>query len=67
MSVCCRRRQSADVFERRNLDYDDALNRLHETLAPLAGLDLEDLCDRVLANIAGDHPEDDIALIALRR
>jgi PAS domain S-box-containing protein len=55
------------LVERRGEDLDAGTARLVATVGRLvqAGLPLEDLCDRVLADLPA-RPEDDVALIALR-
>lgn len=52
------------LIERRNETFDDAIVRLTATLADLARLDVEELCDALLDRLGtGD---DDIALVAVR-
>ena len=53
------------LVERRDASLDDGLDWLLRTAAPLGGLPLDELCDRLLALTAADS-EDDIALLALR-
>ncbi|WP_242654092.1 SpoIIE family protein phosphatase [Klenkia soli] len=55
------------LVERRGEDLDTGTARLVATVRRLvqAGTPLEDLCDRVLADLPA-RPEDDVALIALR-
>ena len=56
------------LVERRGQGLDEGLQRLRETLAELVPqpLDLEQLCDHVLARLLPDRPEDDVALVAVR-
>ena len=53
------------LVERRRASIDDGLAWLRGAVAPLAGLDLEDLCDALLAGL-DDDMEDDVALLAVR-
>jgi PAS domain S-box-containing protein len=54
------------LVERRDVLLDDRLEELADA-ARSGTLGLEDLCDRVLANLLGDSdPTDDVALIAVR-
>lgn len=56
------------LVERRDRDVDhgiDALAGLLRDLAP-GTPDLEELCDRLLAGMIGDKPEDDVALLLVR-
>ncbi|MDT0278013.1 SpoIIE family protein phosphatase [Blastococcus goldschmidtiae] len=57
---------SDGLIERRNQHLDDGLDRLQRTLAGLAGRDLDDLCDELLARMLPDAPDDDVALVAVR-
>ncbi len=54
------------LVERRDTDLDAGTARLHATLAELAGRDLHELCDELLARMLPDAPEDDVALVAVR-
>ncbi len=54
------------LVERRGRDLDAGLARLRDTLVELAGSSLDDLCDQVLARLLPRHPEDDVALVAVR-
>lgn len=54
------------LVERRDENQELGLDTLREVLAPLAGLELEALCDAVLARLAPDPGEDDTALLAVR-
>ncbi len=55
------------LIERRDQLLDDGLHRLQRTLAELAGRDLDQLCDDLLARLLPDRPHDDVALVAVRR
>jgi len=54
------------LVERRDEDLDHGLARLQATLAGLAGRDLDELVDEVLARMLPATSEDDVALIAVR-
>ena len=54
------------LVERRDEDLDHGLERLQATLAELAGHDLDELVDAVLARMLPAVPDDDVALIAVR-
>jgi serine phosphatase RsbU (regulator of sigma subunit) len=56
------------LVERRTESLEEGLLRLHDTLGELAAqdLDLDGLCDRVLARMLPERPEDDVALVAVR-
>ena len=54
------------LIERRGQLLDDGLHRLRLTLGELAGHDLVQLCDQVLARLLPDRPDDDVALVAVR-
>ncbi|HEU4514674.1 MAG TPA: SpoIIE family protein phosphatase [Nocardioidaceae bacterium] len=56
------------LVERRGQSIDEGLTLLHELLTELAaeGVDLETLCDELLARLLTDEPEDDVALVAVR-
>ncbi len=56
---------SDGLVERRGETLDAGLERLAAAAGRLADRDLEDLCDALLAELAGDA-EDDVALVALR-
>jgi hypothetical protein len=47
-------------------DLDAGMVRLRDTLVELAGLPLEQLLDEVLERLVDGHPEDDVALVAVR-
>jgi serine phosphatase RsbU (regulator of sigma subunit) len=53
------------LVERRGASLDQGLAWLVDAVAPCAGLPLEELCDRLLGELAG-AVEDDVALLALR-
>jgi serine phosphatase RsbU (regulator of sigma subunit) len=53
------------LIERRGTDLDEGLSWLTTTVAALAALDHEQLCDALLELVAG-QAEDDVALLALR-
>ncbi|MGR6964041.1 SpoIIE family protein phosphatase [Geodermatophilus sp. URMC 61] len=54
------------LVENRHEDLDHGLDRLQAVLGELAGRDLDDLCDEVLARMLPTNPGDDVALIAIR-
>jgi PAS domain S-box-containing protein len=54
------------LVERRDQDLDHGLARLQETLADLAGRDLDEVCDELLARMLPAEPDDDVALVAVR-
>jgi serine phosphatase RsbU (regulator of sigma subunit) len=54
------------LVERRDQDLDHGLDQLQTTLADLAGRDLDELCDELLARMLPAAPDDDVALIAVR-
>jgi PAS domain S-box-containing protein len=54
------------LVERRGQDLLERLEELRSTLAELAGLPLDELCDQLLARLLPGHPEDDVALVAVR-
>jgi serine phosphatase RsbU (regulator of sigma subunit) len=54
------------LIERRDADLDAGMVRLRDTLVELAGLPLEQLLDEVLERLVDGHPEDDVALVAVR-
>jgi anti-sigma regulatory factor (Ser/Thr protein kinase) len=54
------------LIERRHESIEIGLGRLHDALDG-ASEDLENLCDRVLEHMLGQHPsQDDVALLAVR-
>ena len=54
------------LVERRDSDIDDGMDRLLVVLAELADLPLQELCDRVIERMVEGHPDDDVALVAVR-
>ena len=54
------------LFERRGVPLDEGRARLSAVLSAAVGLPLDDLCDRVLAEMVGDDAEDDVAVLAVR-
>ena len=54
------------LVERRGQSLDEGLDRLREALDDLAGLPLEQLCDRLLERLLPERSEDDVALVAVR-
>jgi serine phosphatase RsbU (regulator of sigma subunit) len=54
------------LVERRGQDLDHGLALLRDTLVELAGLDLEELCDELLARMLPEEADDDVALVAVR-
>jgi len=54
------------LIERRDADLDSGMVRLREVLMELADLPLEQLLDEVLERLVDGHPEDDVALVAVR-
>jgi serine phosphatase RsbU (regulator of sigma subunit) len=56
------------LVERRGQSIDEGLALLQELLTELAGagVDLDTMCDELLARLLTDEPEDDVALVAVR-
>ena len=54
------------LVERRDRPVKDGMDVLRATLGPLGHLDLEALCDQVLATMIPGDPEDDVAVVAVR-
>ena len=54
------------LIERRDSDLDTGITRLRTALADLAHLPLQDMCDAVLHRLVDGHPDDDVALVAIR-
>jgi serine phosphatase RsbU (regulator of sigma subunit) len=54
------------LVERRDEDLDAGQARLTEVLGELAGRPLEELCDLVVERMVDGHPDDDVALVAVR-
>ena len=57
---------SDGLVENRHEDIDHGLDRLQGLLRELAGRDLDELCDEVLARMLPTNPGDDVALIAVQ-
>ena len=54
------------LVERRGSDLRERLTLLRNTLAELSDRPLEELCDELLTRMLPGHPEDDVALVAVR-
>jgi sigma-B regulation protein RsbU (phosphoserine phosphatase) len=54
------------IIEQGRWDIDRGTARLCSVLVGLAGLPVDELCDRLLDGIVDGRPDDDIALLALR-
>jgi PAS domain S-box-containing protein len=54
------------LIERRDADLDAGLVRLRDTLVELADRPLEELLDELIERLVHGHPEDDVALVAVR-
>ena len=54
------------LVERRDGDLDSGTARLVETLTELAGRPLQETCDLLVDRMVDDHPDDDVALVAVR-
>jgi len=54
------------LIERRDDDLDAGMVRLRDALIELADRPLEELLDEVLERLVDGHPEDDVALVAVR-
>ena len=54
------------LVERRDQHLDHGLDRLHRALQELAGRDLDELCDELLARMLQGGSDDDVALVAVR-
>jgi PAS domain S-box-containing protein len=56
------------LIERRDQPLDEGLGLLHQRLTGLAtrSVTLDELCDDLLAHLLPPHPQDDVALIAVR-
>ncbi|SOC49039.1 PAS domain S-box-containing protein [Blastococcus aggregatus] len=57
---------SDGLVETRTADLDEGIGRLADALARHGDLAPEELCDRILADVAPGANDDDIALLALR-
>jgi serine phosphatase RsbU (regulator of sigma subunit) len=54
------------LIERRDRSLVEGMEALRDLLVELADLDLQALCDAILARLLPDRPEDDVALVAVR-
>jgi serine phosphatase RsbU (regulator of sigma subunit)/PAS domain-containing protein len=54
------------LIERRDADLDAGMVRLRDALVELAGRPLEEMLDELLERLVDRHPEDDVALVAVR-
>jgi PAS domain S-box-containing protein len=54
------------LIERRDSVLDDGMDLLRSAAARLAGLPLEELCDRLIEELVHATPDDDVALVAIR-
>ena len=54
------------LVERRGQALDEGLGQLRQTLLDVSHLPLDELCDAVLLRMLPEHPEDDVALVAVR-
>jgi hypothetical protein len=54
------------LFERRGVPLDESRDQVRHILARASGLTLEQLCDRLLAELLGEGAEDDVAVLAVR-
>ncbi|MFL6094090.1 MAG: SpoIIE family protein phosphatase [Blastococcus sp.] len=54
------------LVERRDADLDEGMVRLRTAVIELAHLPLEELLDEVLTRLVDGHPDDDVALVAVR-
>jgi serine phosphatase RsbU (regulator of sigma subunit) len=54
------------LIERRDADLDAGMVRLRDLLVELAHLPLEELLDELLDRLVDGHPDDDVALVAVR-
>jgi serine phosphatase RsbU (regulator of sigma subunit) len=55
------------LVESRTEDLDAGLARLQAAASRRVTADPDELCDRLLGDLAGSHRADDIALLALTR
>jgi len=53
------------LVESRHQDIDHGIHRLQAVLGELAGRDVDELCDEVLARMLPTNPGDDVALVAV--
>lgn len=54
------------LVERRGSDLDEGQARLVRALSELARLPLPELCDSLVERMVDSHPDDDVALVAVR-
>ncbi|WNB87598.1 PP2C family protein-serine/threonine phosphatase [Cellulomonas sp. ATA003] len=54
------------LIERRDRSLVEGMEALRDALVELGALELDELCDAILARMLPDHPEDDVALVAVR-
>lgn len=54
------------LVERRQEDLDAGLARLREVVTDLADRPLAELCDELVERLVHGHPDDDVALVAVR-
>jgi serine phosphatase RsbU (regulator of sigma subunit) len=54
------------LFERRGVPLDQGREQVRDVLARSSGLVLDELCDRLLAELLGEGAEDDVAVLAVR-
>ena len=54
------------LIERRDSDIDAGMDRLLTALADLADRPLQEVCDLVIERMVDGHPDDDVALVAVR-
>jgi serine phosphatase RsbU (regulator of sigma subunit) len=54
------------LVERRDAHLDEGIQRLRDALVEFADLSLQELLDRLLDRLVQGHPEDDVALVAVR-
>lgn len=55
------------LVESRTADVDEGLERLLHVARAAGGAAPDELCDRLLAELTGDHRADDVALLAIAR
>ncbi|GHE13451.1 SpoIIE family protein phosphatase [Klenkia taihuensis] len=57
---------SDGLVERRDQHLDEGLERLQRAVAELHGSTLDELCDGLVDRLVDGHPDDDVALVAVR-
>lgn len=57
---------SDGLIERRDEDLDAGIARLQQAVRELKGSTLDELCDGLLKRLVDGHPDDDVALAAIR-